>query len=108
MDGKTFWKQVDDQLKTQGLTITELATLIGQSRSTLFVQRNRLTVPKANQIRKMEDVLGIRFFEEEDSCMEYLPYLRKAEEWQLKSVRQILNMPESSWEGDGSSLSKAN
>lgn len=64
-------------------------------------------MPKAEQIRKMEAVLKCKFFgeDQDDSCMEYLPYLRKAEEWQLRSVRQILNMPEAE-KKDGSSTSK--
>ncbi|MBQ4281066.1 MAG: hypothetical protein II753_03090 [Spirochaetales bacterium] len=40
---------------------------------------------------------------EDDSFLEYLPYLRNAEEWQLRSVRQILNMPEPASKKDGSS-----
>lgn len=102
MDGKEFWTKVDEHLRDQGLTITELATLIGQSRNTLFVQRNRFTVPKAEQIKRMEQALRCSLIED-DSFLEYLPYLRNAEEWQLRSVRQILNMPEPASKKDGSS-----
>ena len=109
MDGKGFWEKVDHQLENQGLSITELSELIGQSRNTLFSQRHRLVVPKAEQINRMEKALKCRFYDEDDSCLEYLPYLRKAEEWQLRSVRQILNMPFSpSSEEDGDYITKAN
>ena len=110
MSADDFWKLVDKQLKLQGITITELSTLIGKSKYTLFSQRRCSNMPKAEQIRKMEAVLKCKFFEEDldDSCMEYLPYLRQAEEWQLKSVRQILNMPEPVSKKDGNYSSKAN
>ena len=108
MDGKEFWTRVDAQLKSQDLSITELASLIGQSRNTLFAQRNRYTIPKVNQVNKMESVLRCKLTEDDDSFIEYLPYLRQAEEWQLKSVRQILNMPELVSKKDGSYTAKAN
>ena len=93
MTGREFWESVDEQLKAQGLSITELSMLINQSRNTLFSQRHRLVIPKMDQIRKMEEVLKCRFFESDESFMEYIPYLQAAKEWQLMSVRQILNMP---------------
>lgn len=110
MTGTEFWKKVDDQLKEQEITLTELAMMMGLSRNTLYAQRNRLTIPKVGQIHGMENILKCKFFDEDNSFMEYLPYLRNAEEWQLRSVRQILNMPEPETfaKEDGSSTSAAN
>ena len=113
MDANEFWEKVDHQLKTQGLTVSELSDLIGKSRNTVFAQRKNHNMPKADQIIRMEYYLRCRLLDDEnqdDSFTEYLPYLRKAEEWQLKSVRQILNMPDVSprSEADGESMSKAN
>jgi len=110
MEGKEFWSKVDLQLKAQGLSVTELASMIGQSRNTLFVQRNRYTVPKLDQVKRMERALQCKLYEDDNSCMEFLPYLRQAEEWQLRSVRQILNMPDLSprAEAGGNSTRKAN
>lgn len=108
MTGKEFWEKVDEKLKEQDISITELAVLLGLSRNTFYAQRNRLTIPKVGQIRDMENVLKCNFFTEEDSFEEYLPYLRRAEEWQLRSVRQILNMPEPFSKSDGDYTTKAN
>jgi len=108
MDAKAFWDKVDEQLRRQGLTITELAVLIGKSRGTLFSQRNLKQLPKVEQWNKMEEVLKCKFLDDDNSFEEYLPYLRQAEEWQLKSVRQILNMPEPVSKKDGNYSAKAN
>ena len=108
MTGKEFWEKVDEKLKEQNVSITELAVLLGLSRNTFYAQRNRLTIPKVEQIHKMEKELKCNFFTAEDSFEEYLPYLRQAEEWQLRSVRQILNMPEPFSKSDGSYTTKAN
>ena len=106
MTAKQLWSRVEVQLKKQGLTITELASLIGKSRNTLFSQRKFGYMPKADQIKKMEEVLGCKLLDENEDCMEYLPYLRKAEDWQLRSVRQILNMPP--LEEDGNFIQEVN
>ena len=108
MTAKEFWDKANHQLKSQGVTITELADLIGISRNTLYSQRKNGYLPKVNQIKKMEDVLKCKFFDEDDSCLEFLPYLRQAEKWQLKSVRQILNMPEPVSQKDGNHTAKVN
>lgn len=101
MTGKDFWNKVDEQLKAQNVSLTELAVMMGLSRNTFYAQRSRLTIPKIGQIKHMERVLNCSLVED-DSFLEYLPYLRNAEEWQLRSVRQILNMPEPS-QKDGDS-----
>lgn len=54
MDGKQFWNKVDALLRRNNITVTELASLIGQSRNTLFVQRARATIPKIDQIKRMD------------------------------------------------------
>lgn len=98
MEPEKFWEIVDKLLLEQGLTLTELAGLTGTSRNTIFGQRSRKQFPKQAQIMKMEEVLGVDLRERPmaEDFDEYLPYLRKAEPWQIKSVRQILGMPEES------------
>ena len=106
MKAQDFWERVDEQLKQQHISVTEMCALIGKSCNTVFSQRKKLNMPKADQIKKMEEVLGYKLLDENEDCMEYLPYLRKAEDWQLRSVRQILNMPP--FEDSGNCIQEAN
>lgn len=108
MEAKEFWAKVDRQLQLQGLTVLELSSLIGKSRNTIYSQKTYFYMPKADQIKKMEEVLGCKLLDDDESFSEFLPYLRKAEEWQLRSIRQILGMPAPpSKEEGGSSMTKA-
>ena len=96
MTAKEFWERVDSQLRRQDISITEMCSLIEKSPNTVFSQRKKLNMPKADQIRRMEEVLRCSLLDDssDDPFVEYLPYLRQAEEWQLRSVRQILGMPD--------------
>ena len=95
MDAESFWKKVDEQLREQEMTISEMCELIGKSRNTVFSQRQNHVMPRIDQVKKMEEVLHCSLMSDEgqDPFMEYLPHLRRAEKWQLYSVRRILNMP---------------
>lgn len=102
MNANEFWNLVDRCLEREHMTITELAERIQKSRNTLFSQRKNGYMPKANQVKRMEQVLNCKLISsgpDDDSdamFLEYLPYLKAAQEWQIQAVRQILRMPEKS------------
>ena len=97
MTGERFWEVVDRALEANQMSITELAAKIGKSRNMVYGQRSLHQLPKAAQIAEMAKVLKINLMDADltvDEFQEYLPYLRKADPWQIAAVRKILEMPD--------------
>lgn len=84
-------------MKELDISVQELAKAIGKSRNTVYTQKIYGYMPKAEQIMEMESVLHCKLLKEETDnkiFFEFLPYLVKAEDWQLEAIRKILDMPQ--------------
>ena len=96
---KTYWERIDAALMKKGLTMTDLARDLGYKRETIYGQKRLGQYPKPKQMADMEKYLGIDPMQDEvpdkySYLAEYIPYFEKAEEWQIKAIREILRMPE--------------
>lgn len=97
MDAREFWDKVETRMKELDISVQELAKAIGKSRNTVYTQKIYGYMPKAEQIIEMERVLHCKLLKEEADnkvFFEFLPYLVKAEDWQLEAIRKILDMPQ--------------
>ena len=96
-----FGARVKELRKSKGITQEELAQRIGlTSKSTICkIERGQRLTP-IPVVAKIAAALGVSVSEllEEtapiNSVEEFIPYLIRAEEWQLDAVRRILSMPE--------------
>lgn len=102
----TFGDNVRNIRKEKGMTQEELALALGyKDRSSVNkIEKNVAQIPQET-IQRLADVLGVpvaKLFADAEpvtpaipsDLMEFLPFLEKAEEWQLESVRRILGMPQ--------------
>ena len=102
----TFGDNVRNIRKEKGMTQEELALALGyKGRSSVNkIEKNVAQIPQET-IQRLADVLGVpvaKLFADAEpvtpaissDLMEFLPFLEKAEEWQLESVRRILGMPQ--------------
>jgi len=102
----TFGDNVRNIRKEKGMTQEELAQALGyKDRSSVNkIEKNVAQIPQET-IQRLADVLGVpvaKLFADAEpvtpaissDLMEFLPFLEKAEEWQLESVRRILGMPQ--------------
>ena len=58
LDGYAFWQNISDELDKRGINNMELADKAGLSYRTITTQRNRHTIPGAEQLLKMAEALG--------------------------------------------------
>ncbi len=98
MDGKeyvkSFWDKIDKGLKMKDITMTVLATDLGIKRETIYTQKRRNQLPKAEHLVAMLEYLDLDAAPKESIFAEYIPYLERAEEWKIKAIRELLGMPE--------------
>lgn len=88
-----FWEKIDLGLKQKNITMTILASDLGLKRETIYTQKRRKQLPKAEHIVAMLNYLGIEDTSKKSPFAEYIPYLEQAEAWQIKAVRELLKMP---------------
>ena len=104
-----FGAKVKELRKSKGITQEELAQRIGlTSKSTICkIERGQRMTP-IPVVSKIAAALGVSVAEllEEPAPVnpveEFVPYLIKAEEWQLDAGRRILAMPEKKSVSDSS------
>lgn len=93
MDAKCYWDMIYEAIENRGLSITEFAEAIGFKRETIYTQRRKGIIPGGEQVLAMQEYLGL-VGNKVNKFDEYIPYIEKAEEWQIKAIREILRMPE--------------
>ena len=58
-DGNEFWQNLSDELDRRGLNNMKLAEKAGLAYRTITTQRNRHTIPGAEQLYRMSVALGV-------------------------------------------------
>lgn len=98
MDGEeyvmAFWNKIDYGLKMKNITMTVLAADLGIKRETIYTQKRRKQLPKAEHLVAMLEYLGLDAAPKESPFAEYIPYLERAEDWKIKAIRELLGMPD--------------
>lgn len=92
----TFWNRIDLGLKLKGVNMTKLASDLNIKRETIYTQKRRKQLPRAEQLVAMLDYLGLEITARDAWFDEYIPYLQKAEDWKIKAIRDLLGMPDKS------------
>jgi len=96
-----FGERVRQLRKEKGMTQEELTKAIGASSKSMICKiENGTRMTPLSMVSKIAAALGVSISdlteEKEDPeniALEFVPYLNKAEEWQLEAVRKILEMP---------------
>lgn len=93
MGATEFWNKLDKLLLETNMSLADLARTIGVNKGTIYKQRDREQMPKGEELQAMYDFFGVKLLSTPEYLYEYIPYLERAEEWQIKAVREILKMP---------------
>lgn len=93
-----FGQNVKNQREKLGMTQAELAQILGyKNKASIGKIENGNAEVVVSMAMKIADALHVDVIDlihGESAFGEFVPYLEKAEEWQLKSVRRTLGMPE--------------
>ncbi|MGX8678381.1 MAG: hypothetical protein ACQGQO_04660 [Sphaerochaetaceae bacterium] len=93
-----FWKNVDRLVDDKNLTIVDFCKYSGINYRSLSNQRYRNQVPKLEQIIGMAKYFGVSIdflvgVSNKSDYSRFLPYLDKADDATIKSVKKLLDMP---------------
>lgn len=98
----TFGEKVRELRKKRNLSQEDLTRMIGCSSKSMIskIERGQRGTP-IPVVTKLAKALGVSVSEligedvelDVNPVSEFIPYLAKAEEWQLEAVRKILDMP---------------